>query len=224
MALGVRFVKNAGLILSKPLSVILLLIYLGQVGFTVYVLDDRHKKDLVIQEQLKKISELEEKLKIFKIIEEFQVGFNTQEVGKLTSVIHAESQRYGYDPLLLLALMKTESSFRQGQVSAYGAQGLLQVKPWVGRDVATRNQLGWKGEKALFDSEFNVRVASLYLFELVLKFKDVKKAIIAYNQGEPSLRLKLKSGQGLPKIFYQRVVNNYNFLKARYDQVSLAGL
>ena len=74
MTLGVRFVKNAGLILSKPLSIILLLIYLGQSAFMIYVMNDRHKKDLFIQEQQKKIGELEEKLKIFKIIEDFQVG------------------------------------------------------------------------------------------------------------------------------------------------------
>src|SRR3989304_5035596 len=127
MTVGVRFVKNAGLILSKPLSVILLLIYLGQTAFMVYIITDRHKKDLTIQEHLKKIGELEEKLKIFKIIEDFQVGFNTEEVGKLTAVVFSESERYGYHPLLLLALIKTESSFRQGQESVYGAQGLLQV-------------------------------------------------------------------------------------------------
>src|SRR3990172_12105416 len=101
MTLGVRFVKNAGLILSKPFSMVLLVIYLGQTGFMVYLLNDRHKKDLVIQEHLKKISELEEKLKIFKIIEDFQVGFNHEKVGKLTSLIYSESQKYGYQPLLL---------------------------------------------------------------------------------------------------------------------------
>jgi soluble lytic murein transglycosylase len=190
----------------------------------IYILNDRHEKDLVIQEQLKKISGLEEKLKIFKIIEEFQVGFNQEEVGKLTSVVYSESEKYGYSPLLLLALIKTESSFRRGQVSPYGAQGLLQVRPYVGQDVAARNKLGWKGEESLFDSEFNLRVGSLYLFELVLKFKDVKKAIIAYNQGEESLRLRLKSGEGLPRLFYERFVNNYNFLKMRYEQITVADI
>ncbi len=224
MTLGVRFVKNAGLILSKPLSMILLVIYLGQTAFMIYILNQRHEKDLVIQEQLKRISELEEKLKIFKIIEEFQVGFNQEEVGRLTLVVYSESEKYGYPPLLLLALIKTESSFRQGQVSPYGAQGLMQVRPYVGQDVATRNKLGWKGERPLFDPEFNLRVGSLYLFELILKFRDVKKAIIAYNQGEESLRFRLKSGKELPRLFYQRFVNNYNFLKARYEQISLADI
>jgi soluble lytic murein transglycosylase-like protein len=94
----------------------------------------------------------------------------------------------------------------------------------VGKDVAARNKLGWKGVKPLFDPEFNLRVGSLYLFELILKFKDVKQAIIAYNQGEKSLRLRLKTGQELPKFYYQRFVNNYNFLKARYEQISVADL
>jgi soluble lytic murein transglycosylase len=221
MTLGVRFVKNAGLILSKPLSIILLIIYLGQTAFMIYLLNDRHKKDLVVQEHLKKISELEEKLKIFKIIEEFQVGFKTEEVGKLTSLICSESERYGYHPLLLLALIKTESSFRRGQESYFGAQGLMQIRPFVGYDVARRGNIRWDEEKGLFDSEFNIRVGSLYLFDLILKFKDVKKAIIAYNQGEESLRLKLKEGSGLPKLFYQRFVNNYRVLKDRYEKIAL---
>lgn len=221
MTLGVRFVKNAGLVLSKPLSIILLLIYLGQSAFTVYVLTDRHKKDLTIQEQLKKISELEEKLKIFKIIEDFQVGFNTEEVGQLTALIHSESQKYGYHPLLLLALIKTESSFRRGLESYQGAQGLLQLRPFVAYDVARRNQLGWHGKEPLSDPEFNIKVGSLYLFELILKFRDVKKAIIAYNQGEGSLRQRLKEGGGLPKVFYRRFVDNYNLLKEEYEKIAV---
>jgi len=221
MTVGVRFVKNAGLILSKPLSVILLLIYLGQTAFMVYIITDRHKKDLTIQEHLKKISELEEKLKIFKIIEDFQVGFNTEEVGKLTSLIYSESQNYGYQPLLLLALIKTESSFRGGLESYQGAQGLLQLRPFVAYDVARRSNLNWKGDKALFNPEFNIRIGSLYLFELILKFKDVKQAIIAYNQGEESLRLRLKYGHGLPKLFYQKFVNNYKLLQEKYEKISV---
>jgi soluble lytic murein transglycosylase len=187
----------------------------------VYVITDRHKKDLLILQKEKKISELEEKLKIFKIIEDYQVGFDTKEVGKLTSVIYAESRKYGYDPLLLLALIKTESSFRRGMVSYQGAQGLLQLRPFVAYDVARRNKLEWDSDRGLFNPEFNTRLGSLYLFELILKFKDVKKAIIAYNQGEYSLRLRMKYGHGLPEFFYQKFVDNYNLLKVEYENISL---
>jgi len=221
MTLGFRFVKNAGLVFSKPLSIILIALVLGHVSFTVYLLNERHKKDATILELEKRIADLEEKLKIFKIIEDFQVGFNSEEVGRLTSVIHEESKKYGYHPLLLLALIKTESSFRHGQESFMGARGLLQLRPFVAHDVARRSKLEWTDKDLLFDSEFNIRVGSLYLFELILKFGDVKQAIVAYNQGEASLRLRMKYGNNIPEFFYQRFQDNYKILKEKYEKLSV---
>ena len=142
-------------------------------------------------------------------------------MGKLTSVIYSESKKYGYTPLLLLALIKTESSFRQKIESDQGAKGLLQLRPYVAYDVAKRSQLSWQGDDPLFDSEFNIKVGSLYLFELILKFQDVRKALIAYNQGEGSLRYKMKFGHGMPRFFYQRFVENYRLLKRKYDSITL---
>jgi len=58
----------------------------------------------------------------------------------------------------------------------------------------------------------------LYLFELIVKFKDVKKALVAYNIGEESFRLMLKSGEKLPKFFLSKVVKNYKELKKKYEK------
>ena len=164
------------------------------------------------------MNELEEKLKILDIIEEFQVGFKDGEVAQLTQVIHNESKKYGYDPLLILALILTESSFRKGQVSEMGALGLMQVKPSVGHALCQRRGLNWKGELSLFEPAFNVQLGTLYLFELVLKFKDVKKAIIAYNLGENALKLRLREGQKPPTYFLRRVLRKYKELKGKYDR------
>ncbi|KPL04054.1 MAG: hypothetical protein AMJ73_04725 [candidate division Zixibacteria bacterium SM1_73] len=165
-----------------------------------------------------KIMELEEKLKILNIIEEFQVGFNQKEVGDLTQVIYNESKKYGYDPLLILALILTESSFRKGQISTMGAQGLMQVKPSIGYDLAQRRGLNWKGELSLFEPAFNIQLGTLYLFELILKFKDVKKAIVAYNLGDTALKLRLRSGQNPPTYFLRRVLKKYKELMEKYDR------
>jgi soluble lytic murein transglycosylase-like protein len=217
MTLGVKVIRKSGIMVSKFIGALLILLYLGQSAAIIYLVHDRYQHQCILREQQLKINELEEKLKILDIIEEFQVGFKDEEVAQLTRVIYDESKRYGYDPLLILALILTESSFRKGQVSEMGAQGLMQVKPSVGYALSQRRGINWKGELSLFEPAFNVRLGALYLFELILKFKDVKKAIIAYNLGENALKLRLRQGQKPPTYFLRRVLKKYEELKEKYD-------
>lgn len=217
MALGVKVIRKTGIMVSKPISILLILLYIAQTSYIVYLAHDRFEKEKILRQQQIRIMELEEKLKILNIIEDFQVGFNEEEVGELTQVIYDESKKYGYDPLLILALILTESSFRKGQVSTMGAQGLMQVKPSVGYDLAKRRSLNWKGELSLFEPAFNIRLGTLYLFELILKFKDVKKALVAYNLGDTALKLRLRSGQLPPTYFLRKVLKRYKELKEKYD-------
>lgn len=218
MALGVKAIRKTGIMVSKPISLLLILLYIAQTGLIVYLTHDRFEKEKILRQQQMRIMELEEKLKILEIIEDFEVGFNDEEVAQLTQVIHRESKKYGYDPLLILALILTESSFRKGQVSTMGAQGLMQVKPSVGYDLAKRRGLNWNGELSLFEPAFNIRLGTMYLFELILKFKDVKKALVAYNLGDTALKLRLKSGQNPPTYFLRKVLKKYKELKEKYDR------
>jgi soluble lytic murein transglycosylase len=225
MVPGVKIIRRIGIIVSKPISFLLILLYIAQTGFIAYLVHDKFEKEKILRQQQIRIMEqdekhkiLEEKLKILNIIEDFQIGFNDKEVGELTRVIYDESKEYGYDPLLILALILAESSFRKDQVSEMGAQGLMQVKPSVGYDLAKRRGLNWKGELSLFEPAFNIQLGTLYLFELILKFKDVKKALVAYNVGEDALKLRLKSGQKLPVYFLSKVLKTYKELKEKYGQ------
>jgi soluble lytic murein transglycosylase len=217
MALGVKLIRSAGVIVSRWLTVFLVLIYLGQAGAIAYLIYDKMETQKTLNQQQQKIKELEEKLKIFHVIEDFQVGFNQKEVGELVEVIHGESKKYGYDPLLLISIILTESSFRREQVSYLGAEGLMQLKPSVGFELAQRRNLQWLGEKSLFVSTLNIRLGALHLFELILKYKDVKQALIAYNLGEETLRLCIKEGRVVPDGFVYRVIHRYKELKEKYN-------
>jgi soluble lytic murein transglycosylase len=208
---------KAGITISLPLSLVFVFVYLVETLAIGYLLHERFKKEKLLFEQKKKIEELEDKLQILKIIEDFQIGFNQKETGELTQVIYDESKRYGYDPLLILALILAESSFRRDQESLMGAQGLMQLRPSVGWDIAKRRNLKWSGKLSLFEPAFNIRLGTLYLFELIIKFKDVKKAIIAYNLGEETLRLMMRSGNRLPTRYLSKVLKNYRELKEKYD-------
>ena len=218
MTLGVKVIRKSGIMVSKFIGALLILLYLGQSVTIIYLVHDRYELQGILREQQIKINELEEKLKILDIIEEFQVGFKDEEVAQLTQVVYSESKKYGYDPLLILALILTESSLRKGQVSTMGAQGLMQVKPSVGYALSRRRGINWRGELSLFEPAFNIQLGTLYLFELILKFKDVKKAIIAYNLGENALKLRLKHGQNPPTYFLRRVLKKYEELKEKYDR------
>jgi soluble lytic murein transglycosylase-like protein len=218
MPVGVKIIRKIGVIVSKPVGFLLILLYVAQTGLIVYLFHDKFEKEKILRQQQMEIMELQEKLKILNIIEDFQVGFNDKEVGTLTQVVHTESKKYGYDPLLILALILTESSFRKGQVSTMGAQGLMQLKPSIGYDLAKRRGLNWKGELSLFEPAFNIQLGTLYLFEQILKFRDVKKALVAYNLGDTALKLRLKSGQKPPTYFLRKVLKKYQELKEKYDR------
>ena len=62
----------------------------------------------------------------------------------------------------------------------------------------------------------NIKVGSLHLYEQILKFGNVEKAILAYNMGETRLRSLLRKKQPLPGDYLNKVVEYYSMLKENY--------
>ena len=208
--------EKLGIFLSKPVAFVLVVIYLLQSGLLVYLVKDKYDLERQIAFQQSRVETLEEKLQILKAINDFQIGFSDEEVNQLTDVIYEESKKYEYDPLFMLAIILTESSFRKGSVSPAGAKGLMQVMPFVAEDVATRNQLEWRGDSTLFQPDMNVRLGALHLFEYILKFGDVKQALVAYNVGETRLRGIMREQRPMPQRYFEKVMANYKMLKEAY--------
>jgi len=208
--------EKLGIFLSKPIAFLLVVIYLVQSGLLVYLIADKFSLEKQISFQQKRIGELEERLQIFKAIDDFQIGFNREEVGDLTDVIYSESQKYGYDPMFLLAVILAESSFRKGQTSSKGAGGLMQVIPFVGEDVASRAGVDWDGASTLYRPEDNIKLGSRHLFEQILKFGDVKQALVAYNMGETKVRSLMRRDRPLPQQYLGTVESYYKMLKEKY--------
>ncbi|MFQ5498057.1 MAG: lytic transglycosylase domain-containing protein [Candidatus Zixiibacteriota bacterium] len=208
--------EKLGIFLSKPVAVLMVFIYLLQSGLLVYLIKDKYDLEKQVSFQQNRISELEEKLQIFKAIDDFQIGFSDEEVTRLTSVIYKESKKYRYDPMFVVAMIMTESSFRKGQTSRVGARGLMQVMPFIGADLATRMPVEWNGTETLFEPEANIKLGTQHLFEQVLKFGDIKKALVAYNMGETRLRSLLRKDAPLPRKYLDRVIENYRMLKETY--------
>ncbi len=212
MALGVKAGKKTGIRLSLSVTFFLLVLYTAQTALTIYLVVDKFKKAELIREQRLRIGELEEKVRLLKVIKEFKVGLKEAEVRELTNLIWSKSRAWGIDPLLILALIKTESSFFWRAESDRGARGLMQILPSTGEWLARRRGIRWTGPYSLYHPTTNVKLGLAYLFELILKFKDVKKAIVAYNLGENELRLRLRKGERIPTRYLNSVMENYRLI------------
>jgi len=165
---------------------------------------------------------LARRLEIQNVVETFQRGFSRDEIADITAVLDRESDRYGIDPLLVLAIILTESEFKRFQVSSKGAMGLMQIQPWVGRDLALRRGIAWNEDIGLFDPALNVQVGTTYLFELLLQFNDLTQALAAYAHGETRLRQQLALGRPTPEHYSRRVLSRYEQLVSDYREGTLA--
>ncbi|WP_051585943.1 lytic transglycosylase domain-containing protein [Caldanaerobius polysaccharolyticus] len=103
---------------------------------------------------------------------ELKAELNTDQ--SLWSAIQQISSRYGIDSSLVKAVIKQESGFNPRAVSNAGALGLMQLMP------ATARELGVKDPMNPVE---NIEGGVKYLKMLLDRFKDVKKALAAYNAG-----------------------------------------
>lgn len=216
MSPGVSLEKT-GIFLSKPIGLLLVMIYLLQSTLLVFLIKDKYELHKIIDFQRARLIEMEEKLKIFRVIEDFQIGFNEVEKRQLAGVIIEESNKYSYDPLLVMAVILSESTFKRRQVSGVGARGIMQLMPATGRDLADRSGIDLASSEELFNPVTNVKLGTLHLFEQILKFKDVRKAIISYNLGETRLRGKIRNKKSIPQKYFKTIWDNYNMLKEKYE-------
>ncbi|HSA58882.1 MAG TPA: lytic transglycosylase domain-containing protein [bacterium] len=130
------------------------------------------------------------------------------EVAQTVSVL---SETYQIDPMLILAVMKVESTFDPKAISNAHAYGLMQVRKIVVKDVAAELGINPQdGDRLLSSHAFNIRVGVHYLSKLLILFQgDVKKALMAYNAGPTSVERNYK-GRPVPEGGYQgRVLKAY---------------
>ncbi len=108
-------------------------------------------------------------------------SYNTMDFAYL---IAKESFDNNLDPLLVLAVIKTESSFRKTVVSHKGAIGLMQILPNTAQYVSQmHDHIELTHSEELFEPDTNILIGINYLSYLVDKFENQKYAIIAYNMG-----------------------------------------
>lgn len=100
------------------------------------------------------------------------------------------SERYGIDPALVFAIVRTESGFDPFTVSAKGATGLMQIMPLTGQYIAEKRGIA---EYDLFDVNTNLDFGCYYWKYLSEKFYGLTETAAAFNAGEGTVSGWLKN-------------------------------
>jgi soluble lytic murein transglycosylase len=116
------------------------------------------------------------------------------------------SERYDYDPLLQFALIRQESLFESFVASFAGAQGLSQVMPGTGADIA--RQLSWPDyENAdLYRPYVGLEFGAYYLAQQLRAFDgSVYAALSAYNGGPGNAARWIAAAGADPDLYLETV-------------------
>lgn len=88
------------------------------------------------------------------------------------------------DPVIVLSLMRQESSFNPAARSPVGARGLMQLMPSTARKLKKRVK-----RKQLHDPKINIELGTKYVKQLMKKYEDnIVFTLAAYNAGASRVR------------------------------------
>lgn len=152
-----------------------------------------------------------------------QSGLTERGMRRLAVAIVREAEKHGVDPLLVVAVIRCESSFNNFAVSGVGAMGLMQVMPDTGKYLMSERGETLKRPSNLFDYELNVELGTSYLADLIQRFGSVEGALVAYNAG-PAAAKKILANREVRKKFIKgypkKVVGEWTRLKDAHQNLA----
>jgi soluble lytic murein transglycosylase-like protein len=146
---------------------------------------------------------------VSKYLRENVRGLDSEQAKLYGRLVVLNCRRYGFEPGLVLSIMRVESGFNEEAVSPAGAIGLMQIMPDTGEWLADRMGIAYSGAPMLFDPAINIRMGVYYLSYLRDLFAgDMKKVLVAYNRGPARVDLEVSQGSGLILGYYHKVRRN----------------
>lgn len=131
---------------------------------------------------------------------------------EITKAIISESKKHEIDPLFVMSIIITESSFNPEARGSAGEIGLMQLMPDTGKDVAKKLKIAWNKESTLKDPIKNIRIGTAYLNQLRNFFEhNPDRYISAYNSGPGRIR-KIENKEDLPTIYSSKILKYYEQL------------
>ena len=109
--------------------------------------------------------------------------------------IERHARELDVDPMLITAIIRTESRFRPQVVSNKGAVGLMQIMPDTGVWVAEQmGDIDFEADQ-LLDPDVNIRLGTWYVNSLQKQFGgNLPVVVAAYNAGRGNVRQWLDNG------------------------------
>lgn len=136
--------------------------------------------------------------------------------------INACALEQGLDPLLVAALIRTESLYQSDAISRAGAVGMMQLMPATAQWMCQRLGLQYAPELML-DAESNIYIGCAYLKYLFDRFGDDTELVLAaYNAGEGRVREWLRQGTPLripfeeTRDYVRKVLHDYEIYSVLY--------
>jgi soluble lytic murein transglycosylase len=135
-------------------------------------------------------------------------------------LVAEQAAHYGVDPLLMLALMRQESSFDPRAQSGAQAMGLTQVVPPTARSIASRLGREDFALRDLFKPAVSVEFGTWFLSQLLDDYKGrIFPALAAYNSGGGNVARWLQRFGDDPDVLVEQIpfVETQAYLRIVYD-------
>jgi soluble lytic murein transglycosylase len=98
--------------------------------------------------------------------------------------VQSNAYRQNLDPAVVFGLIRQESMLDKNAQSAVGAQGLMQIMPKTGQQIARSLGESWQAENSLFNPDVNIKYGAFYYRQLLNRFNGhFALATAAYNAG-----------------------------------------
>ena len=131
------------------------------------------------------------------------------------------------DPMLLAAIIKSESGFNPFAESSKGALGLMQLMPSTATQMAYELKINYQDADDLYTQEVNLRLGAHYFAKLLKSYNgSLVLALAAYNAGPAKVKAWGMQAWGedqdlvlaqIPiletRVYVQRVLWQYRFFK-----------
>ncbi len=147
------------------------------------------------------------------VLEERATRLTPEQRYQVAEELVRSEREEGIDAVLLLALIEQESHFDPHARSSRGALGLMQVRPFVGEEVATQQGIPWSGPDTLRDPELNVRIGTRYFAEMKRMYRENTLALAAYNMGPYRVKRMLARGEIPNPPYVFQVLERYHSLR-----------
>jgi len=147
-------------------------------------------------------------VKVRDFLSDSRIQLPPGDVWSLATSIDRVAHKYRLEPEMLLAIIHTESAFRNDAVSSKGAVGLMQLLPSTAEEVAREIDVEWTGDRLLPHPNLNIEMLPYYLSKLRAPFASLETAGVAYNEGPGRVGRLQQANAAFPTYYRDRVFSN----------------